>query len=82
MISKYIGSDRPTLSRIGGSDWALTKSRARKAISSIALDLVKLYSRRSITKGYAFSPDTPFQTHFENEFLYTETRDQEKQLSR
>ncbi len=80
MISKYIGSDRPTLSRIGGSDWALTKSRARKAISSIALDLVKLYSRRSITKGYAFSPDTPFQTHFENEFLYTETRDQEKTI--
>ena len=46
MISHYVGSEKPTLSKMGGSDWAKTKSRARKAVKEIAADLIKLYSAR------------------------------------
>ena len=42
----------------------------------IAEDLVKLYSARQRTKGFAFSPDTPWQKELEDAFPYQETTDQ------
>lgn len=75
-ISKYIGSDDPKLNKLGGSDWAATKARARKHVKEIADDLVKLYSARQSTPGYAFSPDTPWQRELEDAFPYQETPDQ------
>ncbi|SPU23443.1 transcription-repair coupling factor [Bifidobacterium adolescentis] len=58
-VSKYIGAETPKLNKLGGSDWAATKAKARKHVHEIAEDLVKLYSARQRTKGYAFSKDTP-----------------------
>lgn len=75
-VSKYVGGDNPTLNKMGGSDWAKTKSRARKAVREIAGELVRLYAARSSTKGHAFSPDTPWQQELEEAFPYTETPDQ------
>lgn len=75
-ISKYIGSDEPKLNKLGGSDWAATKARARKHVKEIADDLVKLYSARQSTPGFAFSPDTPWQRELEDAFPYQETPDQ------
>ena len=56
LISKYIGAEAPKLNKLGGSDWAATKAKARKHVHEIAEDLVKLYSARQRTKGFAFSP--------------------------
>ncbi|MFW0110110.1 transcription-repair coupling factor [Rothia sp. P13129] len=75
-VSHYVGSEAPTLSKMGGSDWAKTKSRARKAVKEIAADLIKLYSARQASKGHAFSPDTPWQRELEEAFPYNETPDQ------
>ena len=75
-VSKYTGSDDPALSRMGGSDWARTKARARKAVKEIAAELVRLYAMRQSTKGHAFSPDTPWQRELEDAFPYVETPDQ------
>lgn len=75
-VSKYIGADVPKLNKLGGSDWAATKSRARKHVHEIAADLVKLYSARQQAKGFAFSPDTPWQKELEDAFPYQETADQ------
>ncbi|MCI1901945.1 MAG: transcription-repair coupling factor, partial [Bifidobacteriaceae bacterium] len=75
-ISKYIGAEVPKLNKLGGSDWATTKSRARKHVKEIAQDLVKLYSARQQAKGFAFSPDTPWQQELEDAFPYQETPDQ------
>ena len=30
-VTKYVGGESPSLNRLGGSDWAKTKGRARKA---------------------------------------------------
>ena len=54
LISNYVGGENPSLSKMGGSDWAKTKSRARKAVKEIAADLVKLYSARQASRGHAF----------------------------
>lgn len=75
-VTRYAGGDDPTLSKMGGSDWAATKSKARKAIREIAAELVRLYAARSATPGYAFAPDTPWQRELEDAFPYTETPDQ------
>lgn len=76
LVSKYIGADEPKLNKLGGSDWAATKSKAKKHVKEIATDLVRLYSTRSRAKGFAFSPDTPWQREMEDNFPYQETPDQ------
>ncbi|MEU4016507.1 transcription-repair coupling factor [Microbacterium sp. NPDC028030] len=75
-LSKYVGGEAPTLSKMGGSDWAQAKGKARKAVRDIAVELVKLYSARMSAKGHAFGPDTPWQRELEEAFPFAETHDQ------
>jgi transcription-repair coupling factor (superfamily II helicase) len=75
-LSRYVGGQAPTLSRLGGSDWTNTKSRARSAVREIASELVTLYAKRQASPGYAFGPDTPWQAEMEDAFGFTETVDQ------
>ncbi|HET6728192.1 MAG TPA: transcription-repair coupling factor, partial [Jiangellaceae bacterium] len=75
-VTKYVGGDTPSLDRIGGSDWARRKGRARKAVREIAAELIKLYAARQAAPGYAFGPDTPWQRELEDAFAYVETPDQ------
>lgn len=76
LLSHYVGSDSPAVSKMGGSDWAAAKGRARLAVRDIAVDLVKLYSARMAAPGFAFSPDTPWQRELEEAFPFVETPDQ------
>jgi transcription-repair coupling factor (superfamily II helicase) len=76
LLSRYVGGEAPTLSKMGGSDWAQAKGRARKAVRDIAVELVKLYSARMAAKGHAFGPDTPWQRELEEAFPFAETPDQ------
>ena len=75
-ISKYTGSDEPSLTKMGGADWAKTKARAKKAVNEVAKELIRLYAVRQQTKGHAFGPDTPWQRELEDAFPYVETPDQ------
>ena len=75
-LTRYVGSEAPVLSKLGGSDWAKTKGNARKAVRKIAIDLVKLYSQRMNAKGHAFLPDTAWQREMEDSFEFVETPDQ------
>ncbi|MFM7030083.1 MAG: transcription-repair coupling factor, partial [Micrococcales bacterium] len=75
-LTKYVGGEAPVLSKMGGSDWAQTKGKARKAVRKIAVDLVKLYSQRVKAKGHAFGSDTTWQREMEDAFPYVETADQ------
>jgi transcription-repair coupling factor (superfamily II helicase) len=75
-VTRYVGGELPTLNKLGGSDWAKTKSRARKAVKEIAAELVQLYAARQSSPGHAFGPDTPWQAELEDAFAYTETPDQ------
>ncbi|PXW30241.1 UNVERIFIED_CONTAM: transcription-repair coupling factor [Williamsia faeni] len=75
-LSRYVGGEAPSLSKLGGSDWQNTKRKARKAVREIAGELVQLYAARHAAPGYAFSPDTPWQREMEDAFGFTETMDQ------
>ncbi|MGE2833850.1 transcription-repair coupling factor [Mycobacterium sp. SMC-4] len=75
-LSRYVGGEAPTLSRLGGSDWANTKTKARRAVREIAAELVALYAKRQASAGHAFAPDSPWQREMEDAFGFTETMDQ------
>jgi len=75
-VTRYVGGEAPTLNRLGGGDWAATKSRARRAVRQIAGELIRLYAARMASKGFAFSPDSPWQRELEDAFEYVETPDQ------
>ncbi|MDQ0801934.1 transcription-repair coupling factor [Arthrobacter sp. SLBN-112] len=75
-VTRYVGGDTPVLSKMGGADWASTKSKARKAVKEIAGELIRLYSARMASRGHAFAPDTPWQRELEEAFPYVETPDQ------
>jgi transcription-repair coupling factor (superfamily II helicase) len=75
-VTRYVGGEQPSLDRLGGSDWAKRKGRARKAVKQIAAELIKLYAARQATKGHAFGPDSPWQRELEDAFPFVETPDQ------
>ncbi|MFZ0323529.1 MAG: transcription-repair coupling factor, partial [Actinomycetes bacterium] len=76
LVTRYVGGEGPSLHRLGGADWAKTKGRARKAVRQIAAELVRLYSARMASPGFAYGPDTPWQRELEDAFPYVETPDQ------
>ena len=69
---KYIGGgeeqERTRLNKLGGTEWAKQKTRARKAAKDLAAGLTKLYAERQRRPGFAFSPDSPWQTEFEEQY--------------
>ncbi|GAB4082658.1 transcription-repair coupling factor [Modestobacter muralis] len=75
-LTRYVGGEAPSLSKLGGADWQKTKASARKAVKQIAAELIRLYSARMASKGHAFGPDTIWQRELEDAFPFTETPDQ------
>ena len=79
LVTKYVGGkDEQTvkLNRLGGNEWNRTRQRVKKSVEDMAAELIQLYAKRSTVKGFAFSPDSDWQTEFEQRFEYEETDDQ------
>jgi transcription-repair coupling factor (superfamily II helicase) len=78
LIQKYRSSEgvKPPLSRLGGTAWAKTKARVKKAMKDMADELLKLYATRKAAQGHAFSDDSQWQKEFEDSFEFNETDDQ------
>jgi transcription-repair coupling factor (superfamily II helicase) len=81
-VTKYGASEgaAPRLSKMGGADWARTKTRVSESLAKIAEGLVGLYAERELAPGYAFGPDTPWQAELEESFPYETTPDQQKAI--
>ena len=80
-IQKYTASTdnrKPALNKLGTKNWQKTKSRVRKEIEDISEDLIKLYIKRELSSGYAYSFDGSMQAEFEADFTYVPTDDQVK----
>jgi transcription-repair coupling factor (superfamily II helicase) len=77
-VSQYVGpTDRPpALTRLGSQEWARAKRRVRQSVLELAQDLVELYARREVARGFAFPPDTGWQMEMEAAFPFVETPDQ------
>jgi len=72
------GAKMPSLDKLGGTRWAKTTARVRKAIEKIAHDLVEMYAFRRIAKGFTYGPLDDMYSEFEATFGFEETPDQDK----
>jgi transcription-repair coupling factor (superfamily II helicase) len=81
-VTKYTAGDGagPRLSKMGGADWARSKSRVSESLAKIADGLVALYAEREMSRGHSFPPDTPWQAELEEAFPYEPTPDQAKAI--
>jgi transcription-repair coupling factor (superfamily II helicase) len=81
-LTRYIGAEGvvPGLDRLGGQEWHEKKGRVKQAVIEVAQEMLDLYARRNIVKGYAFKPDTTWQKELEDSFPYVETEDQKRAL--
>jgi transcription-repair coupling factor (superfamily II helicase) len=61
---------------MGGSDWAATRSKVRKAVAVVAEQVVDLHRQRAAAAGHAYEEDSPWQRELEAAFPYEETADQ------
>lgn len=78
MVQKYVSSEgkSPKINKLGGKEWAKTKSKVQSSIEDIADELIDLYAKREAEKGHAFPKDDEMQHDFDNAFPYPETPDQ------
>jgi transcription-repair coupling factor (superfamily II helicase) len=83
LVQKYSGVEgvQPALDKLGGAGWAKRKASVRKAMKDMTDQLLKLYARRSLAEGFAFSRDAPWQKEFEDAFEYEETPDQAQAIA-
>ena len=78
LIQKYAGADakKPRINKLGTVQWGKTKNQVKKAVQTVAADLVELYASRQRSEGFVYGPDTVWQQEFEEMFPFEETEDQ------
>jgi transcription-repair coupling factor (superfamily II helicase) len=79
-ISKFNGKDGavPKIYKLGSGAWKKIKEKTKSRVKKIAFDLIKLYAKRRLEKGFQFGPDSYLQTELEASFIYEDTPDQGK----
>ncbi|MCL9809673.1 transcription-repair coupling factor [Flavobacterium sp. HXWNR70] len=79
-ISKYNGKDGapPKIYKLGSGVWKALKQKTKARVKHIAFNLIQLYAKRRLDKGFAFAPDSYLQHELESSFIYEDTPDQLK----
>jgi transcription-repair coupling factor (superfamily II helicase) len=77
-ISKFNGKDgkAPKIYKLGSGAWKKIKQKTKARVKHIAYNLIQLYAKRRLQKGFAFGPDTHIQHELEGSFIYEDTPDQ------
>ena len=79
VLSRYLGgTQKPSLSKIGGKDFDKIKERVKASIRAMSIDLKKLYAARAERTGFRFTEDSEMQELFEARFPYELTDDQKQ----
>jgi transcription-repair coupling factor (superfamily II helicase) len=79
-ISKYNGKDGapPKIYKLGSAAWKSLKQKTKSRVKKIAFNLIQVYAKRRLEKGFQYAPDSYLQHELEASFLYEDTPDQEK----
>ncbi len=77
-ISKYNGKDGtpPKIYKLGSNAWKALKQKTKARVKHIAFNLIQLYAKRRLEKGFACAPDSYLQKELESSFIYEDTPDQ------
>ena len=79
-ISKFNGKDGtpPKIYKLGSNAWKILKQKTKARVKHIAFNLIQLYAKRRLEKGFQFRPDSYLQLELESSFIYEDTPDQNK----
>lgn len=79
-ISKFNGKDGapPKIFKLGSAAWKKLKQKTKTRVKKIAFDLIKIYAKRRLEKGFQYAPDSYLQNELEASFIYEDTPDQSK----
>jgi transcription-repair coupling factor (superfamily II helicase) len=79
-ISKYAGKDgaAPKIYKLGSNAWKVLKQKTKARVKHVAFNLIQLYAKRRLDKGFRFAPDSYLQNELESSFIYEDTPDQTK----
>ena len=79
-ISKYNGKEGapPKIYKLGSGAWKALKQKTKARVKHIAFNLIKLYAKRRVEKGFACASDSYLQAELESSFIYEDTPDQLK----
>ncbi len=82
LVSRYVGVGKksPPLSSLADVKWARAKKNAAASIFDYAGKMLAVQAERETQLGYAFGPDTKWQSEFEHSFPFRETLDQLKAI--
>jgi transcription-repair coupling factor (superfamily II helicase) len=77
-ISKFNGKDgkAPQVYKLGSKAWKSLKTKTKARVKKVAFDLIKLYAKRKLEKGFQYGPDSHLQHELEASFIYEDTPDQ------
>jgi transcription-repair coupling factor (superfamily II helicase) len=77
-VSKFNGKDGkpPKVYKLGSGAWKKIKQKTKARVKHVAFNLIQLYAKRKLQKGFAFGPDTHIQHELEGSFMYEDTPDQ------
>ena len=77
-ITKFNGKDGkpPKIYKLGSKAWKTLKQKTKSRVKEIAFNLIKLYAKRKLEKGYQYLPDSYMQHELEASFVYEDTPDQ------
>ena len=70
------GESDTVLTKLGSKSWEKNQSKAIKSIHDFATNLLKIYSQRSIKKGFKNEIDKVSYKKFRKNFTFKETKDQ------
>lgn len=79
-ISKFNGKDGqvPRIYKLGSGAWNKVKQKTKARVKKIAFNLIQVYAKRRLDKGFACNEDSYLQHELEASFLFEDTPDQEK----
>ena len=79
-ISKFNGKDGtpPKIYKLGSNAWKVLKQKTKARVKHIAFNLIQLYAKRRLEKGFQYKPDSYLQMELESSFMYEDTPDQGK----
>ena len=77
-ITKFNGKDGkpPKIYKLGSKAWKTLKQKTKSRVKEIAFNLIKLYAKRKLEKGFQYQPDSYMQLELEASFIYEDTPDQ------
>ena len=77
-ITKFYGKDGkpPKVYKLGSKAWKSLKQKTKSRVKEIAFNLINLYAKEKLQRGFQYQPDSAMQLELESSFVYEDTPDQ------